>query len=48
MTSDHRIGFEPVAEEVAASLPVEGSIPDWLSGTLLRTGRELGPLATTR
>ena len=36
---DHRLGFEPVREECAGvSLPVEGDLPDWLSGTLLRNG----------
>jgi beta,beta-carotene 9',10'-dioxygenase len=36
---DHRLGFEPVREEHArVRLPVEGDLPDWLSGTLLRNG----------
>jgi beta,beta-carotene 9',10'-dioxygenase len=36
---DHRLGFEPVREErTRERLPVEGHLPDWLSGTLLRNG----------
>ena len=36
---DHRLGFEPVRGECAGvSLPVEGDLPNWLSGTLLRNG----------
>ena len=36
---DHRLGFEPAREELAGEcLPVEGTLPKWLSGTLLRNG----------
>ena len=36
---DHRLGFEPVRGECAGvSLSVEGDLPNWLSGTLLRNG----------
>jgi carotenoid cleavage dioxygenase-like enzyme len=38
MAADHRLGFRPVREEVATTLPTEGEVPEWLSGTLLRTG----------
>lgn len=38
MAADHRMGFRPVREEVSATLPVEGTLPRWLSGTLLRNG----------
>jgi len=31
-------GFHSLHEETAASLPVEGSLPDWLMGSLLRNG----------
>src|SRR5476651_2349725 len=35
----HRLGFQTLEEESTIdSLPVEGSLPDWLAGTLLRTG----------
>src|SRR5687767_6688053 len=38
-THDHRLGFATQARETAAdALPVEGDIPSWLSGTLLRAG----------
>lgn len=34
-----RIGFETLADEVRIdALPVEGELPDWLEGSLLRTG----------
>ena len=37
--SDYRIGFESLDREIQASdLPVEGALPDWLSGTLIRNG----------
>src|SRR5579875_580263 len=37
--ADHRLGLETLDREVAgAELAVEGSLPPWLSGTLLRTG----------
>lgn len=36
---DHRLGFYPQEEEVEIDrLPVEGEIPRWLSGTLVRNG----------
>jgi beta,beta-carotene 9',10'-dioxygenase len=36
---DHRLGFEPISEELdRVRLPVEGDLPNWLSGTLLRNG----------
>jgi carotenoid cleavage dioxygenase-like enzyme len=35
----HRKGFETLAEEVVIDrLPVQGRIPDWLGGQLIRTG----------
>ena len=37
--SDYRIGFESLDREIQASdLPVEGTLPGWLSGTLIRNG----------
>ena len=37
--AEARLGFETLADEVRLdSLPVEGELPDWLSGTMLRTG----------
>ncbi|WP_254546086.1 carotenoid oxygenase family protein [Halomarina pelagica] len=41
MTSGYRLGFRSLDGEVDASLPVEGSIPPWLSGTLVRNGPAL-------
>lgn len=39
MAADHRLGFRSVREELSGvELPVEGDIPEWLSGTLLRNG----------
>ncbi|PSP63124.1 hypothetical protein BRC77_08060 [Halobacteriales archaeon QH_8_64_26] len=38
MAADHRLGFRPVREEVSRTLPIEGEVPEWLSGTLLRNG----------
>ncbi|HEX3923633.1 MAG TPA: carotenoid oxygenase family protein [Streptosporangiaceae bacterium] len=36
---DHRLGFQTLDQErPPAALPVEGTLPDWLSGSLLRTG----------
>ena len=36
---DHRLGFQTLDQErPPAALPVEGRLPDWLSGSLLRTG----------
>ena len=38
-THDHRLGFTTQGRETAAdALPVEGDIPSWLTGTLLRAG----------
>ena len=38
-TADHRLGFRSLREEVTIDvLPLEGAIPPWLGGTLLRTG----------
>jgi len=42
---DH-LGFHSLTDEVVTELPVEGAIPEWLSGSLLRNGPgafELGP-----
>jgi beta,beta-carotene 9',10'-dioxygenase len=37
--TDFRLGYESLEDEVALdSLPVSGRLPDWLTGTLLRTG----------
>jgi beta,beta-carotene 9',10'-dioxygenase len=37
--TDFRLGFESLESEVALdSLPVSGELPDWLTGTLIRTG----------
>jgi len=37
--ADYRLGFESCNTEYAGvDLPVEGSIPNWLDGTLLRNG----------
>lgn len=37
--TDYRIGFETLEDETHIdSLPVEGEVPAWLSGSLLRTG----------
>jgi len=37
--SDHRLGFSSLDQELASTaLPVEGRLPGWLAGTLLRTG----------
>jgi len=38
MSGDGRLGFHSLDEETSATLCVEGSLPDWLSGTLLRNG----------
>jgi beta,beta-carotene 9',10'-dioxygenase len=36
---DYRVGFRSQREEIAVEdLPVEGSVPAWLSGTLVRNG----------
>jgi beta,beta-carotene 9',10'-dioxygenase len=35
----HRLGFQTLEQETTVgALPVEGSLPGWLAGTLLRTG----------
>jgi beta,beta-carotene 9',10'-dioxygenase len=37
--NDHRVGFESLEQEGELNaLPVEGALPSWLAGTLLRTG----------
>jgi len=37
--SDYRRGFETLDQEIAEpALPVDGDLPDWLSGTLIRNG----------
>lgn len=37
--ADHRLGFTTLEHEVVLDdLPVEGRLPDWLAGSLLRTG----------
>jgi carotenoid cleavage dioxygenase-like enzyme len=45
--NDYRLGFTSLASETnVAALPVEGSLPPWLAGTLLRNGPgrfEVGP-----
>jgi len=33
-----RSGFHSIRDEVSTTLPVEGSLPEWLSGSLLRNG----------
>ena len=35
---EETLGFHSLAEERATSLPVEGSLPEWLTGTLVRNG----------
>ncbi len=37
--SDYRLGFDSLRQELhEPDLPVKGSLPDWLSGTLIRNG----------
>jgi beta,beta-carotene 9',10'-dioxygenase len=37
--ADHRLGFQTLDSEIEVdSLPVEGEVPGWLAGSLLRTG----------
>ena len=39
VTGGHRLGFQTLEQEaVIESLPVDGALPVWLAGTLLRTG----------
>jgi len=39
MSSPFRVGFTTLKQEIVCdSLPVQGTLPSWLSGTLLRTG----------
>ena len=41
MTTDRALGFsslDPETDEIATTLPVEGTVPEWLSGTLIRNG----------
>src|SRR5271154_746298 len=36
---DHRLGFQTLTDEVTVDgLELEGTLPPWLSGSLLRTG----------
>ncbi|HEX2397368.1 MAG TPA: carotenoid oxygenase family protein, partial [Solirubrobacteraceae bacterium] len=36
---DHRLGFSSLDQEVEVEeLPVQGAVPPWLTGSLLRTG----------
>lgn len=38
-TSSHRLGFTSLAEEIRQPrVPVDGRVPDWLNGVLLRNG----------
>ena len=37
--TDHRLGFESLdTETTIGELELEGSVPEWLSGSLVRTG----------
>jgi len=37
--TDYRLGFTTLDREVdAAALPLEGTLPPWLAGSLLRNG----------
>ena len=37
--ADHRLGFHSLSDEVTVDeLPIEGTVPPWLAGSLLRTG----------
>ncbi|GAA0673599.1 carotenoid oxygenase family protein [Natronoarchaeum mannanilyticum] len=38
MTADHRLGFRDAEARPPTELPVEGKLPEWLSGVLLRNG----------
>lgn len=38
MTADHSLGFRDGEECPPTEVPVEGDVPEWLSGTLLRNG----------
>jgi beta-carotene 15,15'-monooxygenase len=38
MTTDRALGFSSLESEVSTTLPVEGDMPTWLSGTLIRNG----------
>ena len=39
MTNEFSIGFETLSKEIAIDqLPIRGTIPDWLEGTLVRNG----------
>lgn len=38
MRADYRLGFRDGEEYEATELPVEGDLPEWLSGVLLRNG----------
>lgn len=48
MTRDRALGFHSLTEEIEVELSVDGSLPAWLSGTLVRNGPgafELGETA---
>jgi len=36
--ADDALGFHSLTDEVDTELPVEGALPEWLSGTLIRNG----------
>ena len=38
MTTDRALGFSSLDTEVSTTLPIEGDLPGWLSGTLIRNG----------
>jgi beta-carotene 15,15'-monooxygenase len=38
VTTDRALGFSSLGSEVSMTLPVEGDLPNWLSGTLIRNG----------
>ena len=38
MSSQPPLGFHSLKEEISRELPVEGTVPDWLSGSLVRNG----------
>ena len=38
MAADRRLGFHSLDTEVTEALPIEGTLPEWLSGSLIRNG----------
>ncbi|RBI62137.1 beta-carotene 15,15'-monooxygenase [halophilic archaeon] len=38
MARQHALGFHSITDEVARELSVDGTVPDWLSGSLVRNG----------